>query len=152
MNKVKKQPLVEIAEEIISGQELEATVETATVAAKPAARKKRSSNKFLKGLNVFGLLEKDVMIKVLPFVFFLTFIALVYIANSYYAEKTIREIDKSTKELKELRSEYISTKTELMNKSKQSQIAVSVLPMGLKESRVAPRKILVAASSVNKEQ
>lgn len=150
MNKVIKQPIVETPEETISGEEKETTLGTA--APKPVTRKKKSSNKFLKALNVFGLLEKDVMIKVLPFVFFLTFIALVYIANSYYAEKTIREIDKSTKELKELRSEYISTKTELMNKSKQSQIAVSVLPMGLKESRVAPRKIVVAASSVNKEQ
>lgn len=149
MNKVKKQPLIEIPEEIISGEEREITVDAA--APKPLARKKKSSNKFLKALNVFGLLEKDLMIKVLPFVFFLTFIALVYIANSYYAEKTIREIDKSTKELKELRSEYISTKTELMNKSKQSQIAVSVLPMGLKESRVAPRKIVVANSTGNKE-
>ena len=39
---------------------------------------------------------------------------MLYIANSYYAEHTVRDIDKTEKELKELRSEFIRGKSELM--------------------------------------
>lgn len=107
-------------------------------------RKKKNTVKILKALNVFGLIEKDMLVKVLPFVFFLTGIVLVYIANGYYSERTVREIDKTNKEIKELSSEYISIKSDLMLKSMQSQVAANVLPAGIKESRVAPKKIIVS--------
>ncbi len=84
--------------------------------------------------------------KVMPYIFFLTLIGLVYIANSYYAERTIRDIDAVTKELKTLRTEYITGKSELMIISKQSEVARSVAPHGLKESVEAPRKIVVAVT------
>jgi cell division protein FtsL len=128
MNKIKEKPPEQVAEAVEAAQ---------------AARRKKSSRKFLKAINVFGLIEKDMLVKLMPFIFFLTGIALVYIANSYYAEKTIREIDMTAKDLKELRSEYISVKSDLISKSNQSQVANAVLPMGLKESRVAPKKIVV---------
>ena len=118
----------------------------------PEQKKKKSSRKFLKALNVFGLIEKEMLVKLMPFIFFLTVIALVYIANSYYAEKTIREIDMTAKDLKELRSEYISVKSELISKSNQSQVAAAVLQAGLKESRVAPKKIVVTDSDKNRAQ
>jgi len=89
------------------------------------------------------LLDKETLVKVLPFIFFLTLLAIVYIANSYYAEKKIREIDALNNELKELRSEYIATKSELMFKSKQSQVAKLVEPLGIKESVYPPVKIKV---------
>lgn len=132
MNKIKEKPT-------------EPNVEIPAVPELP--RKKKSSHKFLKALNVFGLIEKDMLVKLMPFIFFLTGIALVYIANSYYAERTIREIDMTAKDLKELRSEYISVKSDLISKSNQSQVAAAVLPVGLKESRVAPKKIVVTESN-----
>lgn len=89
------------------------------------------------------MLDKETLVKVLPFIFFLTLLAIVYIANSYYAEKKIREIDALNNELKELRSEYIATKSELMFKSKQSQVAKLVEPLGIKESVYPPVKIKV---------
>lgn len=110
---------------------------------KTAPDKKKTSYKVMNALNLAGFIEKDMLIKILPFVFFLTGIALVYISNSYYAERTIRNIDHSAKEIKELRSEYIYTKSELMFKSNQSQVAAAVLPLGLKETRVAPKKIVI---------
>jgi hypothetical protein len=134
MNKVKDQP----AEPIVK----------TPFAPKPFGKKK-SSYKFLKALNVFGLIEKDTLVNFMPFIFFLTAIAMVYIANSYYSEKTIREIDATTKDLKELRSEYISVKSDLISKSKQSQVAANILPMGLKESVVAPKKIVVVDQNKN---
>lgn len=94
-------------------------------------------------LNPKKLLHQENFIHALPFIFFISTLALIYISNSYYAEKTIREIDKANNELKELRSEFISVKSDLMMKSKQSEVAKSVAAMGLKESVVPPKKILV---------
>lgn len=77
----------------------------------------------------------------LPFLFFLALLAIVYIANSYYAEKKIRNIEKLQKEVKELRYEHIYTKSKLMSKSKQSEVAETLSEEGIKESRTPPGKI-----------
>ncbi|HNB34323.1 MAG TPA: FtsL-like putative cell division protein [Bacteroidia bacterium] len=42
-----------------------------------------------------------------------------------------------------MRSEYISVKSELMFKSRQSQVAKEVLPMGIKQLTVPPKKIVL---------
>ncbi|MBL0343378.1 MAG: hypothetical protein IPP71_22475 [Bacteroidetes bacterium] len=103
-----------------------------------------SARKYVKYLNVFGIFTKDMAVKIMPYIFFLTLIALVYIANSYYAERTIRDIDRVTKELKTLRTEYITGKSELMFVSKQSEVAKAVAWQGIKESVEAPGKIIVS--------
>ena len=109
---------------------------------KPSQQNKRA-RKFIKALNVFGYLDKQTIMRVIPFVFFLTGLAVLYIANSYVAERTIRNIDKTNKEIKEMLAEYISSKTELMVKSKQTEVAAALTPYGIKESTVAPKKIVV---------
>lgn len=68
-------------------------------------------------------LQKENLGNILPFVFFMTVLAIIYIYNANYAIKTIRECDKLAKEIKEHRAEYISVKSEFMFKSKQSQVS-----------------------------
>jgi type III secretory pathway component EscU len=77
------------------------------------------------------------------FVLFLGFVAVIYIANSRYAERNIREIQQLQLDLKELRREYNALNTEVMQKSRRSEIAKKVEPMGLKPSNIAPKKIVV---------
>ena len=103
----------------------------------------KAARKLLKMLNVFGIVEKDLLIKAIPFILFWSVLGLIYIANSHAADKNIREIDKTAKEIKELKSEYIITKTELMSKSIQSEVQKEVLSLGLKEATVPPKKIIV---------
>jgi hypothetical protein len=100
-------------------------------------------------LNIFSgnFLSKDYVIVQLPFILFLTFIALGYIANGYYAEKSVREISHLNAELKELKSEYIISQSELMFMSNQSEVAHAVAPFGLKESTVPPKKIVVKVNN-----
>ena len=100
-------------------------------------------------LNIFSgnFLSKDNVIHQLPFILFLTLIGLGYIANGYYAEKSVREISRINTELKELKSEYITTKSELMFMSNQSEVARASAPFGLKESTVPPKKIVVQVQS-----
>lgn len=96
-------------------------------------------------LNIFSgnFLSKDNVIYQLPFILFLTLIGLGYIANGYLAEKSVREISRINTELKELKSEYITTKSELMFMSNQSEVARASVTLGLKESITPPKKIVV---------
>lgn len=74
---------------------------------------------------------------------FLAVLALLYIANNHYAEKNIRAINKTSKEVKELRWKYIDVKSDLMFRSKLSEVSSAVAPMGLKELNAPPKKITV---------
>ncbi|WP_189683224.1 FtsL-like putative cell division protein [Salibacter halophilus] len=92
-----------------------------------------------------NFLAKDAVVKNLPYMLFLGFLALLYIANGYMAEGTVRDINKVTNELKELRSEYITTKSDLMYTTKQSELIkiIEKRGLGLEESYQPPRKIVV---------
>lgn len=106
-----------------------------------------------KGLStVFSgsFLTNEKTLRSVPYIIFLAFIAILYIAYGYYADDTIRESNKVSNQLKELRSEYISTKSELMFASKQSEVAKAVDSLGLKEPVVPPMKIEVDSSELYK--
>ena len=90
-----------------------------------------------------SFLTRDNVINNIPYLLFLFGIGIFYIGNSHYAEGGIIGMEKLNNELKELRSEFISTRSELMIVSKQSEVAKAVAPMGIYESVVPPKKILV---------
>lgn len=137
-------------------QELEELVEMEKPApAKPSKPGKKGV--LAKGLSrIFGgaFLSDDRTIQHIPFVLFLALIAILYIANGYYADDKIREVNKISNEIKERRTEYISSKSDLMFISKQSQVAAAVDTLGLKEPVVAPMKIEIDSTEKvsNKEQ
>lgn len=109
-------------------------------------QKPRKKGVLAKGLSsIFSgtFLTSDKTLQHLPFILFLAVIAIFYIANGYYADDKIREVNRVSNELKELRSEYISTKSELMFASKQSEVAKAVEELGLQEPVVPPIKIEV---------
>ena len=78
------------------------------------------------------------VVKQMPFFLFLAVLAVLYIYNGHYADKTIRNINKTAKEVKELQYEYKTVKSEVMFRSKQSELVKAVEPLGLRELRVAP--------------
>jgi hypothetical protein len=90
-----------------------------------------------------SFLSQDSAVKALPFIFFITLVVLFYIANGYYAEEQIRKQNQLTNELKELRSEFIISKSELATVSTQTAVKLRVLPMGIKESAINPPTIIV---------
>lgn len=94
--------------------------------------------------NVLGgnFLKRESTVRLLPFFLFLTLISMFYIANTYYAEKKERDIQALRKSLKELRYEYITTRSELMNQSQQSEVARRLEAINIKESRVPPVKVI----------
>jgi Bacteriodetes cell division protein (FtsL-like) len=80
------------------------------------------------------------VVKQVPFFLFLAMLAVVYIYNGHYADKTIRSINRTEKEVKELRYEYIAVKSEVMFLSKPSVLVKSdaVVQLGLKELVQSP--------------
>jgi hypothetical protein len=119
-----------------------------TAATSATPRKKKSG--IIKSLNsVFSgtFLSNEKVLKHIPFLLFLSVIAILYIANGYWADDKIRQVNKLSSRLKELRSEYISTKSDLMFVSKQSEVAKSAEKMGLKEPIAPPMKIVVDTTS-----
>ena len=79
------------------------------------------------------LLNYQWIVKNIPFFLFLAVLAVIYIYNGHYADKTVRNINKVSRELKELQYEYKTLKSEVMFRSKQSELAKAVEPLGLKE-------------------
>ena len=77
------------------------------------------------------------------YLLFLGFLALVYIANAHFAEKKVREIQQLQKEIKELKWQYTSIKSETMYKSIQSQIDASLDPVGVNLANRGPKVIEV---------
>ena len=80
--------------------------------------------------------------KNIGFFLFLAALAVVYIYNGHYADKLSRDITRTDKEVKELQYEYKTLKSEVMFRSKQSELAKAVEPFGLKEL-VRPPYILL---------
>lgn len=86
--------------------------------------------------------SNDWVAKNIYYFLFLAVLAVVYIYNGHYAENTIKDINRTAKELKELQYEYKTLKGELMMRGKQSELAKAVEPLGLKELKTLPVKIV----------
>lgn len=109
-------------------------------------KKPEKENKVSKSLhNVFNgeFLTKKKSVRLLPFLLFITTLAVIYIGNTYYGEKVVRKIQSKQNDVNELRFEYITTKSELMELSKQSSLADKLKSKGIKESTTPPYKIFI---------
>ncbi len=91
-----------------------------------------------------SILTRGIVVKQLPYILFLTFLAIVYIANRYHAERLFRKVSNLQDEVKNYRAEQITTTAKLMNLSKPSSVAKLVKDknLGLKEL-TQPPKVLV---------
>jgi hypothetical protein len=78
------------------------------------------------------------VVRQIPFFLFLTLLAVIYIYNGHYADKTTRNINRTAREVKELQHEFKTVKGEVMFRSKQSELVKAVEPLGLKELTQSP--------------
>ena len=87
--------------------------------------------------------SSELITRNVPFIFFLIFLAMLYIANNYRVQAKVRKIDTITRELKDLRDEHISIKSNLMFRTKKSEVANQLKDKGIKEATKPPYKIYI---------
>ena len=100
---------------------------------------------FLKELLDGSVLTTKLVTKQLPFLVFLTFLAIVYIGNRYNAEKVVRQTVFLQKRIKELKAESVSISAKLMDISKQSEVSKLISERGLDliESVEPPKRLII---------
>ncbi len=91
------------------------------------------------------------VMKNIPFFLFLAVLAVLYIANGHVADKTVRDIDATSNQLKELQYEYKTVKSEMMYKTREAAMVGAAAPLGLKISPEPPMHIVVDNKRKNKK-
>jgi hypothetical protein len=129
------QLLTDIEEE----QQMQAADMGEPEARKPVNKMKRGFVSVISG----GFLADDKMLSSLPFLFYVAFLGMLYIANGYYAHNRLRDLDSLDNSITELRTQYIIAEDKLMYLSKESELNKATDNMGLKESVIPPDKIIV---------
>ena len=82
------------------------------------------------------------IVKNIPFYLFTAMLAVIYIANGHYADKMVMEINSTAKNLKEKEYEFKTVKRDVIFRSKESELAKAVEPLGLKELLVPPVRLI----------
>jgi hypothetical protein len=95
------------------------------------------------------LISHKWVVRNIPFFLFLTFLAVLYIYNGHYTDKLILKISTTEKKIKELEYEYKTIKSDVIFRSKASELIKAVEPIGLKELTEPP--VLLGAPSISPE-
>jgi len=134
----------------ISQAEAEMLRDPAAPAGKPVKPEKKA-NKSRRAVQDFlggDYLSREWVTGNLSYILYVALLAMIYIGNTYYTEKKFKSIERTKNELKELRYQYITTKSILMFQGRQSEIAKRALVHGLKETTMPPYKILYSGESL----
>ncbi len=91
----------------------------------------------------FMAITRENASKWIPFILYLSFIAVFYIGIRYYGENTEVKIKNLQENLQEYRAEYLTIKSEMMYKTKQSEVVKMVDSLGLRELTHPPAKLKI---------
>ena len=92
------------------------------------------------------------IVKNIPFFLFLAGLAVLYIANGHMADNRVRRINDTGKKLKDLQYEYKTLKSEMMFKSRESEMVKTASPLGLVIDSTSPFRIkMINRSSAENE-
>jgi len=91
-----------------------------------------------------NVLTRKAVLKQSRFILLLVLIAFLSIANRNHAEKTVILLNSLQSEVKELRARSISTSSELVAISRQSEVKhlVNTYELGLEENLEPPKKLI----------
>jgi hypothetical protein len=91
-----------------------------------------------------NVLTRKAVLKQGRFILLLVVIAFISIANRNHAEKTVIQLNRLQRDVKELRSRSISTSSELVRVSRQSEVIrlVNRYELGLEENLEPPKTLI----------
>lgn len=87
------------------------------------------------------------IVKNIPFFLFLSALAVLYIYNGHHSDKLVRKIANTEKNIKELEYEYKTIKSQVIFRSKASELIKAVEPLGLKELKIPPVVLVDSAAN-----
>jgi len=113
---------------------------------KENTKKRIATGAFVKELLSGTMVSEKLILKNLGYVSLITLLLAIYIANRFHAEKITRETARVLREVKDLKSESLSTSADLMYVSRQSEVyrQVKERGMNLEELKTPPYKLLVS--------
>jgi hypothetical protein len=88
-----------------------------------------------------SMITRNTTAGAIPFIIYLSGLALFLIFNTYYAEKMAREADLLRREMTEMRINYIQTKSEYMYLTNRSELAQRLRDRGFIEPTEPPTLI-----------
>ena len=97
-----------------------------------------------------SLINYTWIVKHFAFLMFLSALAVIYIANGHWADKTIRNINVTAKQVKDMEYEYKNLKSLEMYRTRESQVTQAAAALGLKPAAVPPVKLVI--DTVNKTE
>ena len=81
--------------------------------------------------------------RALPFIGYLTFLALIAVKCAHSADEKVVEINHLRSEMKELEAEHREAKNKLMELGMESKVIKQAQSLGLEESVIPPKKIVL---------
>jgi len=118
------------------------------VEVKPQSKIQRMVETVLRAFGIQDLVSYAQVLHNFLFVVAIVFIGVIEIFNTHLAVRLNRGISKKQEIIKELRWEFMTVKTEMNQKSKQSELQKVLEPYGLKTLQEPPKKIEVPKGSL----
>jgi len=87
------------------------------------------------------------VVRNIPFFFFIAALTVLYIYNGHYADKLARNTSATEKNIKDLEYDYKTIESEVIFRSKASELEKAVEPLGLKELTRPPVKLEVDSTA-----
>jgi hypothetical protein len=88
-----------------------------------------------------GMFNYKWIVSNIGFFLFLALLAVLYIANGHMADNRIRKISETGRQLQDLQYEYKTLKSEVMFKSRESEMVKAAEPLGLFMDSLSPYRI-----------
>jgi len=87
------------------------------------------------------------IVKHFAFLLFLALLGVIYIANGHWADNTVRDINITQKQVKDMEYEYKNLKSLEMYRSRESQVTQAAAALGLKPAATPPVKLEIVQTS-----
>lgn len=101
---------------------------------------------------IWGVLNYRWIVKNIPFFLFMAVLAVLYIANGHMADNRIRKINDTGRKLKDLQYEYKTLKSEMMFRSRESEMVKAAGPLGLMLDSTTPYRIQLVSRTLTEKE
>ncbi len=107
--------------------------------------KETKKESFVRELISGSMITDKIILRNFGYIMLLTLLAAIYIGNRFHAEKITRTTSRLTREVRELRAESLSTSSDLMFISRQSEVIRMIREKGLdlEELKAPPYRLIV---------